>query len=105
MSIVSQTEDSYAVQLDVGKEFKLPPREPFSHFPRFRLLTVVKDRRYSDSRFWPGSQSKPSTRHPKTIRFIQTDWNGAKVKIDYDDTSKVLKFVEGNVDTVIVEVI
>lgn len=93
------------VTLKVGGEMKCPARPLFSSFPRFRVVELIKDGKRIDTQFWPTAGSLPGTRHNKTIRYININWNGCEVKAEYDDVTKLIKVTSGNVDSVRIEVI
>lgn len=91
--------------IKMGESVQMPRREVFSHFPVLRVIKVVKDGVPIGTEFFPGAQSVPSTRHPKTIRLVNLNWNGVDVRVLYDSTSKQVSLVSGNVDSVSIRVI
>lgn len=104
MTLITHNDDVINLTLSVGKEMTLPGRGLFASFPKLRVTKVVKDGKITSTDFWPTTGSLPSTRHSKTIRYINLDWNGTKAKIEYDDSSKLIKVLEGNVDSVTIEI-
>lgn len=91
--------------IKMGESVQMPRREVFSHFPSLRIIKVVKDGIPIGTEYYPGAQSLPSTTHQKTIRLINLNWNGIKVNAEYDSTSKLVKVISGNVDSVTIKVI
>lgn len=102
MALLAHTSNGDQVMLPVNGEMVIPPRDPSSPLPKLTVIAVVRDKQTTNTVFWPAAGSVPSTRHPKTIRFINLDWDGVKVKVEYDDSSKVLKVLSGNVDSVVI---
>lgn len=89
--------------IDINSEVKLEV-PPFSHFPNFRIIGVIKDGKEISTEYWPTNTSMPSTKHRETIRLLNLGWNGVKVKAEYDSTSKMIKVFDGNVDSIILRV-
>lgn len=88
------------VIIKVGGEMKIPARPLFSSFPKFRIVEICKDNKTTNTSYWPNAGSLPSTHSPKHIRLINLDWNKVQVKMEYDETSKMIKVLSGNVDSV-----
>lgn len=104
MTILSQTDSALTLVMKPGTEMLVPGRGLFASFPKLRVTKVITGDKHTSTDFWPTAGSLPSTRHSKTIRYINLDWNGVTVKIEYDDTSKLIKVLEGNVDSVVIEI-
>lgn len=96
--------DVITLTLKVGNEMKMPSRGLFCSFPFLTLTKVYLDGKWVSTEFMPSANSVPNTRHPKTIRQIHFNWKEMNVKIEYDDITKMVKVLEGNVDTVTIRV-
>lgn len=90
--------------MKAGEETKVE-LPPFSGTPSFIVTKVVMTKLPVGTEFYPGCKSIPSTRHPKTIRLINLDWAGVKVFAEYDHSSKMLKVISANVDSVTIKVL
>lgn len=90
--------------MKAGEETKVE-LPPFHGVPSFIVAKVVMTKLPVGTDFYPGCKSIPSTRHPNTIRLINLDWNGVKVSAEYDHSSKMLKVLSANVDSVTIKVL
>lgn len=101
---MSQTEEKITLTVKLGEEVKVPSRGPFSSFPKLRVVGVTRYGQEFKTEYWPTTGSLPSNIHSKTVRLINLEWNGTRAKLEYDDTSKNIKFLSGNVESVNVEI-
>lgn len=104
MGLTNALDDTQLYIMKVGEETKVEARSPFSAFPSLHVVKVVKDGLHVDTSFFPTAASLPSTKHPNTIRLLNLNWNGYSVKAEYDDSSKLLKVLSGNVDSVTIRI-
>lgn len=105
MTIITESDDKINLVMKPGTEMLVPGRGLFASFPKLRVTEVVKDNKKINTEYWPSSGSLPSNTHERTIRLINLYWNGVDVKIEYDDSSKLIKVLEGNVDSVKIEIV
>ena len=96
--------DPNIVTLRVGTEVEAPYRGVFVSFPYLTLMSVEVEGKWINTEYMPGANSVPSTRHPKTIRQIHFNWKKMYVEIEYDDITKKIKAIRGNVTSVVVRV-
>lgn len=89
--------------MKAGEETKVE-LPAFSNFPSFTIAKVLMGKLPVGTEYFPGAKSIPSTRHPATIRLLNMSWNGIKVMAEYDHTSKLLKVISANVDSVTIKV-
>lgn len=104
MTLQTHIPDSFTLTLKPNSEAVLPPRGAFASLPKFRVISVVKDGKIISTEYWPTNGSLPSTKSSKHVRLINLNWNDVKVNAEYDDTSKVIKVLKGNVDSITIEV-
>ena len=101
---LSQNNDKINLVIKTGNEMLVPDRGLFASFPKLRVIEVGKDNKPISTEYWPSAGSLPSNTHQKTVRLINLNWNGVNAKIEYDDSSKLIKVLEGNVDYVKIEI-
>lgn len=104
MTLVSNTDDIIKVTMKVNDEMKLPGRGLFSKFPSLRITKILSGETWTNTEYWPTNCSLPSTKHPKTIRLINLNWNGVEAKVEYDDSSKMIKVMDCNVESITIEI-
>ncbi|QBZ70600.1 hypothetical protein pETSU_019 [Edwardsiella phage pEt-SU] len=95
--------EEYIYIMKAGEETKVE-LPPFSGFPSFTITNVLMNKLPVGTEYFPGAKSIPSTRHPTTIRLLNMSWNNIKVMAEYDHSSKMLKVISANVDSVTIKV-
>ncbi|AEV89514.1 hypothetical protein OBP_077 [Pseudomonas phage OBP] len=104
MTLLDNQNDTITVTMKMDSEMKMPGRGPFAGFPKLRIVGVIEGDKNTATDFWPTAESIPSTRHPKTIRLINLNWQKKTARVEYDDTSKIIKVFGGNVDSVVIKI-
>lgn len=104
MTLLNNADDTIKVTMKPNSEMTIPSRGPFSGFPRLRIIKILSGGTWTSTEYWPTNDSRPSTRHPKTIRLINLNWVGVEAKVEYDDTSKLIKVLDCNVESITIEI-
>lgn len=104
MTLLNNADDTIKVTMKANSEMRMPGRGLFSSFPCLRIIKILSGETWTNTEYWPTNCSLPSTQHPKTIRLINLNWNGVEAKVEYGDTSKMIKVMDCNVESITIEI-
>lgn len=104
MTLINPTDDAIRLVMKPGDSMKMPCRGVFSKFPKLRIVSITQGGKVVDATYYPNSGSIPSTRHSETVRLINLDWLNIKVNVEYSSTTGLVKVINGNVESVTIEI-